>query len=94
MTGNDIVSRITAAAPELTASVDNQGFLEIRSNSDQTTFYFGDDTTGLLATLGLNSFFVGFNGANMDVNPEILADDTLVATGRSVAAGVAILSGS
>ncbi len=87
VTGNDLVSLINAAAPELTATVDNQGILEIRSNSNQTTFYFSNDTSGVLATLGLNAFFVGYNGLNMEVNPVIVADDSLVAAGLSVAAG-------
>jgi len=87
VTGNDLVSLINAAAPELTASVDSRGYLDIRSGSPNTTFHFGGDTSGVLATLGVNSFFTGFSAADMDVNSAIVADEALIATGHSLAAG-------
>ena len=47
----------------------------------------GGDTSGVLATLGINSFFTGFSAADLDVNAALVADEALIATGRSVTAG-------
>ncbi len=53
--------------------------LRIRSTNDEYTFGFGRDSSGVLAALGMNTFFQGFDAGTIDVNtytedhPEVLA---------------------
>ena len=54
---------------------------------DQTThpgytFAFSDDSSNILAALGLNTFFTDSNARNMGVNENILSDVNNVATGK------------
>lgn len=48
--------------------------LSISSANAGFEFGFGDDTTGLLAAMGINTFFVGDSAANIAVNNEINAN--------------------
>ncbi len=43
---------------------------------------FGNDTSGVLASLGINTFFTGSKSDDMGINPQLLADQRLLATGR------------
>ncbi|MEW4526340.1 flagellar hook-associated protein FlgK [Maioricimonas sp. JC845] len=45
------------------------------------------DETGLLAALGMNSFFSGTAGVDLEVNPELLNDPSRLATSRTGLAG-------
>lgn len=47
-------------------------------------FSFGDDTSGALAVLGVNSFFTGRDGADIDVRTELSANPSLLMAGRVV----------
>lgn len=58
----------------LSASVSSAGNLTITSNSPEQDFSFANDTSGLLAALGINSFFTGTAAADMAVS-SIFRDD-------------------
>ena len=58
----------------LSASVSSSGNLTITSNSPEQDFSFANDTSGLLAALGINSFFTGTAAADMAVS-SIFRDD-------------------
>ncbi|QNN23271.1 flagellar hook-associated protein FlgK [Planctomycetales bacterium ZRK34] len=70
---NDLAAAIDAVA-NISASVNPDGTLSITSDSSDYTFSFSDDSSGALASLGLNTFFTGRDAASIDVN-EILVDD-------------------
>ena len=46
------------------------------------TFAMGEDTTGILAALGLNTFFTGFDAANIAINQELRHDPKKIAAGK------------
>ncbi|MBL4810494.1 MAG: flagellar hook-associated protein FlgK [Phycisphaerales bacterium] len=64
------------AIPGLNASFDPSGRLEINANTG-FTFSFSEDSSGALATLGVNTYFEGTNAANIAVR-----DDLTVMLGR------------
>src|SRR5206468_878797 len=45
--------------------------LQIKSDSTDIDFSFSDDTSGVLAALGLNTFFTGSTAATLGVNDEL-----------------------
>jgi flagellar hook-associated protein 1 FlgK len=62
----------------LAASVSSDGALELASESDDVEFAFAPpvgsstaDTNGVLAALGLNTFFVGSSASTLRVNDEL-----------------------
>lgn len=55
----------------LTASVDALGRLSIVGQSNEVSFTFSNDTSGFLASAGLNTFFTGSGSADMSVNNEL-----------------------
>lgn len=63
----------------LSATVTNDGKLEIQSDSSSIQFSFSNDTSGVLAALGINTFFVGDSMANFAVRQEIVSDPSLLA---------------
>ncbi|MHC4917244.1 MAG: flagellar hook-associated protein FlgK [Planctomycetota bacterium] len=86
----DFVNNFNAAVPAGTvqASIDSLGHLHFDSlNPSATGFYFSGDSSGLLATMGVGGFWSGHDAATMDVNAEILADERLVAAGKTIAPG-------
>ncbi len=50
------------------------GELSITSDSTNIEFSFGNDTSGVLAALGLNTFFTGSSAANVGVSTELRND--------------------
>jgi flagellar hook-associated protein 1 FlgK len=87
--GTGLVQAINAAVPAGTvvASTDLQGHLVVQAAGPNTTFWFTEDTSGVLATLGIAGFFVGHDAATIDVAPVILAEDFRIATGRTLVPG-------
>lgn len=74
------------APPPLNASIQN-GQLIIEANPaanppDGVTFAMGADSTGLMAALGINTFFSGDNSGNMAVNSQLHTDTNLIASGQ------------
>ena len=66
----------------ITASVTSGRKLTIRSDSTDSEFAFGDDTSGILAALGLNTFFTGTSARNIGVNEQLQADPAKFAASR------------
>ncbi|MHC4407136.1 MAG: flagellar hook-associated protein FlgK [Planctomycetota bacterium] len=58
----------------LSASVTQAGELTVATTSADQEFFFADDTSGILAALGLNTFFTGSTAATLDVS-EFLRED-------------------
>ncbi|MCB2184836.1 MAG: flagellar hook-associated protein FlgK [Deltaproteobacteria bacterium] len=52
-----------------------------------TEFAFSEDDSGLLAALGVNTFFDGFSAHNISVRDEVTSDPNLVNAGRLLADG-------
>lgn len=55
----------------LDASVDGLGRLSINGQSSEVSFTFSNDTSGFLASIGMNTFFTGSGSADMSVNNEL-----------------------
>lgn len=74
---NDIVAQINGVA-NLTATVQANGRLTIAADSENYTFTFSEDSSYVLAALGINTFFTGRNASDIAVNPALAADPQLV----------------
>ena len=83
---NDLAAQITASVPNLTATVLSNAQLQLTADAG-FTFTFSDDTSGVLAALGLNTFFTGKDSLDIAINPLIADHFSLVAAGRSDFAG-------
>jgi len=55
----------------LSASISATGELQLAADSTDIEFGFSGDTSGILAALGLNTFFTGASAGALDVNPEL-----------------------
>jgi flagellar hook-associated protein 1 FlgK len=55
----------------ISASVSSTGKLQISADSQDLDFSFSDDTSGVLAAVGLNTFFTGSDAASIGVNDEL-----------------------
>jgi flagellar hook-associated protein 1 FlgK len=69
------------AVGNVTASVDSLGRLQIQA-ADGYELRFGEDTSGVLASLGINTFFQGSDSATIGVNAAVQNDARLFAAGR------------
>lgn len=67
----------------LSATVNPDGTLSLSAASGYH-FEFAEDTSGALAVLGLNTYFTGSNGADIDVRSELVSRPELLATGWTV----------
>jgi len=67
------------------ASITNQ--LTIKSDSDNYTFAFSDDTSGLLAAMGINNFFSGSDALSMQVSETLHNNPDLIAASLTGAPG-------
>lgn len=68
---NSIASQISAING-LSASVSPSGNLSIDTTSPGLQFSFGNDTSGALAALGLNTFFTGSTASDLGVNQALV----------------------
>jgi flagellar hook-associated protein 1 FlgK len=55
----------------LSASITPGGVLQLASESNDVEFSFAADTSGVLAALGLNTFFTGSSAASLGINSEV-----------------------
>lgn len=79
----EINAEVGAAFPSISASVTSTNRLQIRSTSNNTTFSFANDTSNVLAALGMNTLFTGFSASNIGVNELIASNPNLVAAART-----------
>lgn len=64
------------------ATVDANGRLTIQSESSEQDLAFGNDTSGVLAALGINTFFGGSNAGDIYVSNTILQDPSKFTASR------------
>jgi len=69
----DLVDQLNAV-DGVSAGITATNHLEIRSDSSDQELAFGNDTSGILAVLGINTFFSGTDAISMNVT-EALKDD-------------------
>jgi flagellar hook-associated protein 1 FlgK len=60
-----------SALPGLQASVDHRGRWQLATDDPNVEFYFSDDSSGVLASLGVNTFFTGTRLGNLGVNASL-----------------------
>lgn len=70
---NDLVVKLNAVSG-VTASISTSGRLVIQSTSTNQQIAFADDSSGVLAALGVNTFFTGSTASDLAVNADILRD--------------------
>jgi flagellar hook-associated protein 1 len=69
------------ALDDVTATITTDGRLRLTA-ADGYELRFGNDTSGVLAALGINTFFSGSNSDSIRVNPLLAADHRYFASGR------------
>lgn len=78
------LSASLGAVPNLTASVNPDGTLKIDA-AQGFAVSFAEDSSGVLAVLGVNGYFTGSSASDIDVRAELVAQPRLLSTGQSVA---------
>lgn len=78
---NSLAASITGGS--LTATANANGTLSIKSNDTNVSFSFSDDSSGVLAALGINTIFSGKDSRNIGVNPALTDNPKLLASGRN-----------
>ena len=68
------------AIPNLTAQITPAGQLKITTAAGYDVS-FGNDTSGTLATLGINTYFTGTNAEDIDIRSDLRADPTRLVIG-------------
>lgn len=81
MTMDDLVSELNAVNG-ISAQVSTTGLLGITSDSPDQEFSLANDTSGLLAALGINTFFSGYSARGLGVNEAIQDDPAKFAASR------------
>jgi flagellar hook-associated protein 1 FlgK len=89
---NSLVNRLQKALDEaapgaFSVTIDNQYRVSIESLSEDYGFCFGEDSSGVLAALGLNAFFTGHGAETIGVNPDLGSNLALVGVSYSFASG-------
>ena len=74
----------------VTASVTADNRLNIQSESEETVIAFDKDTSGLLAALGINTFFTGSKASDIGINGVVAADGSKFAASNVGKVGVGI----
>lgn len=75
---NDLAAQLDAI-DGVTATATPTGVLEIRSDAVDQQISFAQDTSGVLAALGLNTFFSGSSATDIGVNLAVSGDPALFA---------------
>jgi flagellar hook-associated protein 1 FlgK len=81
-TATDIQNKLNAI-PGLSASFTPDGKLKVDA-AQGFDFSFSDDSSGAVAVLGLNAFFTGTDAKSIGVRSDLMADPTLLTTGRDI----------
>lgn len=83
----EINADAAAAGLGLTATINNLNRLTIQTTSNDLAFHFEDDTSNVLAALGINGFFQGEDARTIAVDDAVLADPARVAAAASLNQG-------
>lgn len=67
----------------ISALISADGKLTLTSDSADQSIAFANDTSGVLAALGLNTFFTGSTALDMGVNAAVVADPSLLAASKA-----------
>jgi flagellar hook-associated protein 1 FlgK len=70
------------AINNISASVTSDGRLRITADGNDFQISFSDDTSGVLASLGVNTFFTGWRATDIDVNSVIIQKPALIAAAQ------------
>lgn len=76
-----LVSQLDAVEG-LTATIDDNRRLLVDADFSNLSFSFADDTSGVLAALGVNTFFSGHNGTDISVSSTLLSDPSKFAASQ------------
>jgi len=79
---NSLVAQLEAI-DGVSASLDVRGRLVLKADAPNSQFAFGDDTSGVLAALGVNTFFSGTDAASLGISSVIASDPAKFAASRS-----------
>ncbi|MEM8738214.1 MAG: flagellar hook-associated protein FlgK [Planctomycetota bacterium] len=83
---NDLAAALDAV-DGVSATITSTGRLDLRSTSANNRIALSNDTSGVLAALGVNSFFTGSDAFDIGVNQALLSDPSLVAAGQDLLTG-------
>ncbi|MBI5521248.1 MAG: flagellar hook-associated protein FlgK [Desulfarculus sp.] len=83
---NAVINPTLNASLNPVATVENGQQLRFHATGG-IEFSFANDTSGLLAAMGINTFFDGYNAGNLGVNALVQADVARIAAGRLLASG-------
>lgn len=75
------IRRALNAVEGIAADFTPDGRLRVRGENG-ATFSFSEDSSGLLAAVGMNAFFTGTSADNIAVRPDIANEPTRLGTGR------------
>ena len=86
----DVLGALGALEVDINGSPENVFSVDYQNNKVALTvasglnisFAFGEDTTGLLAALGLNTFFQGDSAATLALSTDLASDNTKISAGR------------
>lgn len=70
------------AVANISASVTPDGRLQIDADATDFQFSFSDDSSGVLAALGVNTFFTGSDAFDVGINEGLVGDPRYIAAGR------------
>ncbi len=87
----DIVDWVNASVPNASATITASGELQITS-AVGFEFGFASDTSGVLATLGVNTYFTGEDATDIAVRDELVASPGLLVAGLSKGSNEAALA--
>ncbi|MCC5828927.1 MAG: flagellar hook-associated protein FlgK [Phycisphaeraceae bacterium] len=82
-----LAAYITANVDHLTAAVTSDGRLRMQTSSGDFEVSFSDDSSGVLAALGVNTFFTGSSARDMDVRADLQGNLRLLNAGQEHLAG-------
>ena len=86
----DVVDWMNASVPNITASITGAGELRVTAAAGHE-FGFANDTSGVLATLGINTFFTGEDASDLGVRADLAANPSRVVAGLSLGSNEAAL---
>ncbi len=72
------------ASGAFSVSLNENNQLEITSNTEMYQLGFGEDTTGVVAALGLNTMFSGHDASDISVSDALEGNTALLATSKSI----------
>jgi len=71
----------------LSSTIDAAGTLKIQTDSSNLEVSFSQDTSGVLAALGINTYFSGNNALDIDVRSGLITNPSLLAAAKNGSAG-------